>query len=159
MSQDIKLTLATLFSAPSIPRYLNVINITSSNVTLTWSPPSAPKGVISHYLVNYSTWEDVDATELEVKGLKTVVTGLSGNSKYTFKVQACNTDGRCGDYAQVKDETKIGGKNLQTSLFVIINPRLPEPFFVTRLLKGVVTTPSLDFCCKASDSYDFGTGG
>ena len=40
-----------------------------------------------------------------------------------------------------------------------INPNLPQPFFVTRLPKRVVTIPSLDFCCKASDSYDFGTGG
>ena len=40
------------------------------------------------------------------------------------------------------------------------NPRLTEAFFVTRLPKGgVVTTPSLDFRCKASDSYDFGTRG
>ena len=103
--------MVALFSVPSIPRYLNVIDITSSNVTLAWSPPSEPKGLISHYLVKYSTWEDVDK-ELQVEGLNTVVTGLSGDSKYTFKVQACNTDGRCGDYAQVKDETKIGGKSL-----------------------------------------------
>ena len=27
----------------------------------------------------------------------------------------------------------------------LYNRRLPEPFFVTRLPKGVVTTPSLDF--------------
>ena len=41
------------------------------------------------------------------------------------------------------------------------NPRLPEAFFVTRLPKeGVVTTHllySLDFCYKASNSYDLGT--
>ena len=32
-------------------------------------------------------------------------------------------------------------------------------FFVTRLPKGVVTTPSIDFRCKTSDSYDFSTRG
>ena len=42
---------------------------------------------------------------------------------------------------------------------IMFNPRLPEPFFVTRLPKGGVTTPSLDFRYWASDSYDFGTRG
>ena len=43
----------------------------------------------------------------------------------------------------------------------LINPRLPEAFFVTRLRKGMWfnTTPSLDFRYKASDSYDLGTRG
>ena len=41
---------------------------------------------------------------------------------------------------------------------MIYNPLLPEPFFVTHLPKGGSYTPSLDFCCKASDSYDFSTG-
>ena len=35
-------------------------------------------------------------------------------------------------------------------------PHLSEPF-LTRLPKG--RGPSLDFRCKAYDSYDFGTGG
>ena len=38
----------------------------------------------------------------------------------------------------------LQNKNAQTWR-VVPNPRLPEPFFVTRLPKGVVTTPSLDF--------------
>ena len=41
----------------------------------------------------------------------------------------------------------------------MLNPHLPEPFFVMPLPKGVGTTFSLDFCCKASNSYDLGTGG
>ena len=41
---------------------------------------------------------------------------------------------------------------------MIVNPRLPEPFFVT-YRRGVVTTPSLDFRYLASDSYDFDTRG
>ena len=53
----------------------------------------------------------------------------------------------------------LGGKEEFPGL-AILNPRLPEPFFVTRLPKGgVVTTPSQDFCYKTSDYYDFGTGG
>ena len=44
-------------------------------------------------------------------------------------------------------------------LFLYFSPRLSEPFFVTRLPKGVVTNHSLDFCCKAFDSYDFSTRG
>ena len=45
--------------------------------------------------------------------------------------------------------------NFHTSLACLrsINPRLPKVFCVTRHL------PSLDFCYKASDSYDFGTLG
>ena len=40
-----------------------------------------------------------------------------------------------------------------------INSRLPEPIFVTRLPKRVVTNPSLEFSCRASDSYYFGIEG
>ena len=37
--------------------------------------------------------------------------------------------------------------------------RLSEPFFVTRLRKWDGYHPSLEFGCKGSGSYDFGTGG
>ena len=44
-----------------------------------------------------------------------------------------------------------------------INPisdySLPESFFVICLPRRGGYYPSLDFCYKASDSYDFGTGG
>ena len=53
-----------------------------------------------------------------------------------------------------KKQTNTSNKNNN-----LLNPRLPEPFFVTRQPKWVVTTPSLDFYCKATGSYDFGTGG
>ena len=45
-----------------------------------------------------------------------------------------------------------------TNIYRSLNPSLPEPFFVTRQPKGR-TKPSVDFCCKESYSYDFGTGG
>ena len=66
----------------------------------------------------------------------------------------------------IRARAKLGGNtDCCTLTFLIIeclvNRRLPEPFFVTRLPKGegLVTTPSVDFRCKASDSYAFGTGG
>ena len=36
------------------------------------------------------------------------------------------------------------------------NPRLTKPFFVTRLTRGVVTTPSLDFSNWTPYEVDFG---
>ena len=42
-----------------------------------------------------------------------------------------------------------------------LNPHLPEPFFVTHLPKGgglVVTTPSLDFCCKKESGINLRYG-
>ena len=41
----------------------------------------------------------------------------------------------------------------------MINRRLTEAFFATHLPKGGGYHPSLDFGCKASDFYDFGTRG
>ena len=38
----------------------------------------------------------------------------------------------------------------------IINPRLTKLFFVTRLTKGVVTNPSLDFPNRTPYETDFG---
>ena len=50
-------------------------------------------------------------------------------------------------------------KGIKLYNYKTINPRLPEPLFVTRLPKEVVTITSQDICCKAFDSYDFDTGG
>ena len=51
------------------------------------------------------------------------------------------------------------GKILECSKHRLKKQKLTLSHFVKRLMKGVVTTPFLDLCCKTSDSYEFDTGG
>ena len=50
------------------------------------------------------------------------------------------------------DDGVTAGKTNRAGKLRNVHPRLPEPFFCN------TSTPFLDFRCKASDSYDFGTG-
>lgn len=62
-------TIMTMPDRPSEPvQDLEVIDLTSSTVTLRWRPPTKPNGIIDRYLINLKTSEkNVTFAGFEIK--------------------------------------------------------------------------------------------
>lgn len=82
---------------PTIP--LNV-TVTTGNMLRTlivnWEPPSSPGGIITTYMVNYSSMV-VDTTS---NATNYTITGLDPYTNYSITVTACTSNG-CGNETDV----------------------------------------------------------
>ncbi|XP_072043737.1 protein sidekick-1-like isoform X2 [Amphiura filiformis] len=118
---------------PSAPQNFAITDITSSNVSLEWDAPSEPKGVISHYQINYykePLFDVINGSLPEVRTLHAVVVGLWGNVQYLFKVIGCN-GAHCGkDVGQAYGKTKIGAPG-SPFLHTNIAPKSSELMFLS----------------------------
>ena len=81
-----------LLAVPTAPRSLMVVNVTNATATLSWSPPDTPKGVITHYQIQYrrSDCSSSKFTSLNITNadLTYVATGLTSDTEYVFRVRA-----------------------------------------------------------------------
>ena len=78
-------------TAPTAPTSLMVVSITNSTVSLSWMSPDKPNGIITQYQVQYRRADNSSRfTSLNrtYANLKYTVTGLTGNTKYVFRVRA-----------------------------------------------------------------------
>ena len=74
------------FVVPSEPQLLReTVSVNSSSVTLQWSPPVTPNGIITQYSLQYNTTA-VAATANNV--LMYTVSGLSPETVYVLQVRA-----------------------------------------------------------------------
>ena len=98
-------------TAPSPPRSLMIVDVTATEVTLSWMPPDTPNGIISSYRVQYrrtdSSSPDYTSLDTRTTDLTYTVTGLSTNTLYNFRVRA-DTQGGRSDPSNV--ETVLVGK-------------------------------------------------
>ena len=70
-----------------------VVNVTDTTMSLSWTPPQMPNGIITHYQVQYrrsdssssSTFTSLNTTSA---GLSYTVTELTSNTEYVFRVRA-----------------------------------------------------------------------
>ena len=69
-----------------------VVNVTNATVTLSWTPPETPNGVITHYQIQYrrSDCSSSKFTSLNITNadLTYIVTGLTSDTEYVFRVRA-----------------------------------------------------------------------
>lgn len=77
--------------APSVPQNLAAARDTPTQITLTWDASTdSGGGVVSYYIV----WQDdVDVAHVNHPTVTKVVTGLTQNTSYTFKVSAVDNLG------------------------------------------------------------------
>ena len=98
-------TILCLCSAPSAPRNLTSVNITTTSFAVTWAVPANPNGVVTTYNVEISTGGRVlqatntSQTEFTFPQLDPVV-------KYTVSVCAYTLS--CGSVATLTVETNGG---------------------------------------------------
>lgn len=75
--------------APSVPTNLQVTRDSPTQVTLSWDASTDPSGV-AYYIV----WQDdVDIAHVNAPAVSKVISGLTQDTSYTFKVSAVDTLG------------------------------------------------------------------
>ncbi len=101
------------FPEPSAPVNLSITHITDTHITLEWSPPAEPNGVLQQYIVGYRRSAEQQEKHAIVEASETncVVTDLKGHQNYTLRVQACTSYRPCGLFSRsVVVETLVGGE-------------------------------------------------
>ena len=67
-----------------------MVDVTDTAVTLSWSPPDMPNGIIEKYRVRFSRSDNSGSRTQDTmnNNLTYTVTGLASNTEYTFEVRA-----------------------------------------------------------------------
>ena len=89
--------------APSAPQNVAAVYATSSSITWTWDPPANHGNKVTHYvgmLFRYNTyWYWYQMSNYETNGTYYQENGLSGNTRYRFRVQAVTGSGNSGSWS------------------------------------------------------------
>ena len=79
------------FVVPSEPQLLReTVSVSSSSVTLQWSPPVTPNGIITQYSLQYNTTAVANTTN---NVLMYTISGLSPETVYVLQVRAYTSVG------------------------------------------------------------------
>ena len=73
------------FVVPGEPQSLETVSVNSSSVTLQWSPPVTPNGIITQYSLQCNTTAVANTTN---DVLVYTVSGLSSETVYVLQVRA-----------------------------------------------------------------------
>ena len=111
---------------PSSPLNITITNKTSTSLTVEWSPPLTPNGVILSYQVSYVGLESVNPvpdsfetnSTLNTNGTMQIVevVGLSPYSQYSLSVKAFTSAGG-GEETTVTFQTEEDCKSAQDHVF------------------------------------------
>ncbi|XP_038048234.1 angiopoietin-1 receptor-like [Patiria miniata] len=91
------LIVTTMEAEPSAPPHVNIQNSDDVSITITWSPPNSPNGIITNYDITY--WKSVDAgtqtlrNNVGVSPLVYHVDGLEMSTMYYIQVRAKTSAG------------------------------------------------------------------
>ncbi|XP_078576102.1 protein sidekick-1-like isoform X1 [Branchiostoma floridae x Branchiostoma japonicum] len=107
-------------AAPSDPPAdVQINDITVNNVTLSWTPPSQPNGIIGYYIIKHGndTMSEGNHTTLILKGLE-------GDTNYAIQVQGCTAaETPCGPLSPVElVRTKVGAPEIVQDLLAQFDP-------------------------------------
>ncbi len=106
-SKNISLTTnKTVIQPPSAPTNLQAINVTPTSVTLTWSAPTSNLPIQEYEITG-------GVQNKTVRGsTTTLITGLSPNTTYSFRIRARDTNGdNSGNSNSVVVNTKVDDGN------------------------------------------------
>ena len=78
------------FVVPSEPQSLETVSVNSISVTLQWSPPVNPNGIITQYSFQYNTTAVANTSN---NVLIYTVNGLSPETVYVLQVRAYTSEG------------------------------------------------------------------
>ena len=82
---------------PGMPTSLRVVAVTYTTITLSWSPPDMPNGIIMDYHLQYRRANSSSLYYILLPiddQLTRTVTGLSPSTEYDFRVAATTIVGR-----------------------------------------------------------------
>ena len=109
-------------AAPSAPRSLVAIAITSDSVSLQWAEPLPPNGIIRRYIVQYYlTSSPSNIVQYNDSVLETSVTveGLVPFTEYTFRVSAVTVSE--GPSTEITNTTAESGERWQVFVSIVVH--------------------------------------
>ena len=101
-----------MFVVPGQVESLNVTNISTNSVNVTWSPPTILNGVVL-YRVFYSNLDDHETAVTFVNVTRNTfieILNLEEYILYRFEVQSFTNEGGNGTIASIEQRTKPSGK-------------------------------------------------
>lgn len=148
----------TFEAAPSTPpRDLTVVPVQDNPtmVNLNWQPPKTPNGLITGYVVSYTTDLSNRDRDWVVEGvvgdkMTASIKGLAHSTTYYFKIQARNSKGYGPMSATTSFTTGPDGRSglsNTTLLYILLACCL-------LLVSGVAIGIAIVCCRRASDSHD-----
>ena len=108
---------------PTAPGSLMIVDVTDTTVALSWMSPDPPNGIIDQYQIQYRRSDSSDGYASENTSPPTltyIVTGLTTNTEYDFRVRARTGHGR-GEFSNVV--TAFVGKLKYVLLLYIKNDK------------------------------------
>ena len=102
LSFTLKMTIMVIIYATGAPRLVAVTPVNSTTVVLSWSEVQCfnGSGAITHYLVQYhSSCCGGTVENVTTGGLVQVVSGLTPNTVYTFRVAAVGASQKIGPFS------------------------------------------------------------
>ena len=120
------MTIMVMIYATGAPRLVTLTPVNSTTVVLSWSEVYcfSGSGTITHYLVQYqSTCCGGTVENVTTDGLVQVVSGLTPNTVYTFRVAAVGASQKIGPFSNPANITLHGevsvGHNWSNILMIL----------------------------------------
>lgn len=155
---------ATIITVPGDVADLVATADGAATVDLTWTEPSAGGDAISDYLVEYKVTSDPDtAYVIFDDGVDSTaaatVTGLQGNTSYSFRIKAINTAGSSNNYSNVATATTEVGLPSSTPLYRFYNSSTSAHFYTSNVnQRNKVINEFPDFEYEGQRGYVFVSG-
>ena len=92
---------AAIVTPPSAPTGLTTVSTCGSTATLTWNTVLGA----DKYNVSYGTDIDSSQKTIEASGVSQILSSLTANSNYHFKVQSVSNQNGAGPYSEIKNFT------------------------------------------------------
>ncbi|XP_022097192.1 tyrosine-protein kinase receptor Tie-1-like [Acanthaster planci] len=115
---SIGLIAGTLEAEPTVPLNVAIQNVDEFSITVKWSKPNPPQGIITHYNVRYwrSGQTGSQMVDRNLQPLMYLITGLEKNVTYFMQVQAETLVGAGPWSNAVNATTRIGVPGLVRNL-------------------------------------------
>ena len=77
--------LIIIYVVPSEPQSLEIVSVTSSSMTIQWTPPDVPNGIITYYSIERNKTNIANFSSNE---LMYTIEGLSPDTVYVLQLRA-----------------------------------------------------------------------
>ena len=105
------------YIVPNVINGLYVSDYSPYSLSISWSQPLAPNGIITVYEIRYRESTSTGPYNItNTTNMQYSIVGLIPNTSYTIETRAYTSVGP-GEWTSITDETPLGNSNLYRTLF------------------------------------------